>query len=264
MTTEAIWLESMPAVYDRCLGGPLFEPFAAELADRAAGLRPRRVLEIAAGTGVVTRRLRAALPEAAIVATDLNPGMVTAGAERVPGVDWRQADAVDLGIPDASVDLVVCSFGVMFFPDRGAAFAEAARVLAPGGTLLFSSWDVLERSAFPAALATALRETLPDQTPEFLERVPHGYTDPERIAADVTAGGLTVGELTTLRLTGEAPSARSLAEGFCLGTPLRFALELHGDLPRLTEAIAERMTALLGEGPLRGELTAHVVTAHPA
>jgi SAM-dependent methyltransferase len=264
MTTEATWLESMPAVYDRCLGGPLFEPFAAELAARAAGLHPGRVLEVAAGTGVVTRRLRAALPEAAIVATDLNPGMVAAGAARVPDVEWRQADAAALGVPDASVDLVVCSFGVMFFPDRVAGFREAARVLAPGGTLLATTWDVLERSTFPAALARALREALPEQTPEFLERVPHGYADPERVAADATAGGLAVEDVATVRLTGEAPSARSLAEGFCLGTPLRFALELHGALPELTDAIAARMTAFLGAGPLRGDLTAHVVTARPA
>jgi SAM-dependent methyltransferase len=261
MTTEATWLESMPAVYDRCLGGPLFEPFAVELAARAATRQPGRVLEIAAGTGIVTRRLRGALPEAAIVATDLNPGMVAAGSERVPDVEWRAADALDLGVPGGSVDLVACSFGVMFFPDRPAAFAEAARVLAPGGRLLFTTWDVVERSAFPAAAVTALAEVLPDQTPQFIERVPHGYADPELITADVVAGGLVVDVLDTVVLTGEASSARALAEGFCLGTPLRFALELHGSLEELTGAVADRMTALLGEGPVRGDLTAHVVTA---
>jgi SAM-dependent methyltransferase len=263
MTSEATWLDSMPAVYDQRLGPALFEPFAAELAARAAALRPARVLEVAAGTGVVTRRLRAALPDASILATDLNAGMVARGSARVPEVEWRAADAVDLGVPAGSVDLVVCSFGVMFVPDKRAALAEAARALAPGGTLLLTSWDVVERSAFPAALVTALAEVLPDQTPQFLERVPHGYADPDVIAADVAAAGLTVEELVTVTLTGEAPSARSLAEGFCLGTPLRFALELHGSLEELTGAVADRMTALLGEGPVRGDLTAHVVTARP-
>jgi SAM-dependent methyltransferase len=261
MTTEATWFESMPAVYDGCLGGALFEPFAAELAGRAARLAPARVLEVAAGTGIVTRALHAALPRASIVATDLNAGMVAHGAWRVPTVEWRRAEATELGEPDGSVDLVVCSFGVMFFPDRPAAFAEAARVLTPDGALLFTSWDVIGRSAFPAALMAALAEVLPEQTPQFLERVPHGYTDPGRISADVAAGGLTVEELTTVCLTGEAPSARALAEGFCLGTPLRFALELHGSLEELTDGIAERMTVLLGDGPVRGDLTAHVVTA---
>ena len=264
MTTDAAWLDSMPAVYDRCLGGALFEPFAVDLARRAAAASPARVLEVAAGTGVVTRHLRAALPAAEVLATDLNPGMVAAGAERVPDVEWRVADAVDLGVADASVDLVVCSFGVMFFPDKPAAFAEVARVLAPGGRMLFTAWDVVGRSPFPAALVTAVGKVLPEQTPQFIERVPHGYADPATIAADVTAGGLVVEELETVVLTGEAPSARSLAEGFCLGTPLRFALELHGPLGELTDAVGERMTAVLGEGPVRGDLAAHVVTARRA
>ncbi|MGY1744241.1 class I SAM-dependent methyltransferase [Blastococcus sp. SYSU D00695] len=264
MTTEATWLDSMPAVYDRCLGPALFEPYAAELATRAARLHPARVLEVAAGTGRVTRRLREALPEAAITATDLNPGMVAAGAQRVPGVEWRAADALDLGVPAASVDLVVCSFGIMFVPDRPAAAAEAARVLAPGGTLLLSVWDDVRASTFPTALVEALAQVLPDRTPQFIERVPHGYADPARITADLAAGGLAVAELVTVSLTGHASSARDLAEGFCLGTPLRFALELHGPLDELTSAVADRMTALLGEGPLTGGLAAHVVTAHPA
>ncbi len=261
MTTEATWAASMPAVYDERLGPALFDPFAVELAARAAALQPAHVLEVAAGTGVVTRRLRAALPDATVVATDLNPGMVAVGAGRVPGVTWRVADAAELGVPDGSVDLVVCSFGVMFFPDRPAAFAEAARVLAPGGTLLLTVWDAVQRSTFPAALVTALAQVLPGRTPQFIERVPHGYADPARITADVAAGGLAVEELRTVTLTGEASSARSLAEGFCLGTPLRFALELQGSLDELTAAVADRMTALLGEGPVRGDLTAHVVTA---
>ena len=264
MTTEATWLDSMPAVYDRCLGGALFEPFAVHLAGRAAEFHPGRVLEIAAGTGVVTRRLRAALPDADVLATDLNPGMVAAGARHVPEVDWRVADAVDLGVPDGSVDLLVCSFGVMFFPDRVAAFAEASRALAPGGRMLFTAWDAVERSPFPAALVTALGEVLPDRTPQFIERVPHGYADPAAIRADVAAGGLVVEALDAVVLPGEAPSARTLAEGFCLGTPLRFALELQGSLGELTDAVGERMTAVLGEGPVRGDLAAHVVTARRA
>ncbi|WP_029432140.1 class I SAM-dependent methyltransferase [Blastococcus sp. URHD0036] len=264
MTSDATWAGSMPAVYDDCLGPVLFEPFAHELATRAAALRPARVLEVAAGTGVVTRQLRAALPEAAIVATDLNAGMAAEGARRVPDVEWRTADAADLGVPDASVDLVVCSFGAMFFPDRPAAYAEAARALAPGGRLLFTVWDVVDRSTFTAAVVAALAEVLPEQTPQFIERVPHGYADPAVVTTDVVAGGLAVERFDTVVLPAEAPSARSLAEGFCLGTPLRFALELHGPLDELTDAVAARLTERLGEGPLSGELGAHVVTARAA
>jgi SAM-dependent methyltransferase len=264
MDTDARWLDSMPGIYDDRLGPALFAPFAEDMARRVAGLAPGHVLETAAGTGVLTRAVRAAVPGAEIVATDLNGAMVDWAAARTPGVRWQQADAQALPLPDAAVDVVVCQFGVMFFPDRPAAFAEAARVLVPGGTLVFSVWDTIEHCAFAAALVDALAAVLPERTPDFVARVPHGYADPGRITADLAAAGLAPQQVDTVRLTGSAPSARALAEGFCLGTPLRFALADRGPLPQLTGVVAEEMTARLGEGPVTGPLTALVVTARSA
>ena len=142
----------MPEIYDRCLGPALFAPFAKYLADLAASRSPARVLELAAGTGIATAELVRALPEAAITATDLNPAMVSWARERVVGPTWRPADAQQLDLPDRSFDLVLCQFGVMFFPDKPSAFAETARVLAPGATMLFSVWDVLSGSDFASAV----------------------------------------------------------------------------------------------------------------
>lgn len=261
MGADSRWAGSMPDVYDERLGPALFAPFADDLAGRVARLAPARVLELAAGTGIATRAVLAAVPTARVVATDLNEAMVDWAAQRTPGAQWRRADAQELPFPDSSFDVVICQFGVMFFPDRPAAFAEAARVLAPGGTLLFSVWDAVDRSTFPAALVESLAAVLPDRTPDFVVRVPYGYGDEARIAADLAAGGLHPAQVETVRLRGSSPSARALAEGFCLGTPLRFELEERGNLEELTGAVGDRMTARLGEGPLDGELTALVVTA---
>jgi SAM-dependent methyltransferase len=260
MTADATWIEDMPATYDRLLGPALFLPFARELAARAARLAPGRVLEIAAGTGIVTREVCAALPQARVLATDLNAAMAARGAAGVPEADWAVADALALPVADACADLVVCSFGAMFFPDRPAGFAETARVLASGGTALFTIWDVVDRSALPAALHRAVAAVVPDDPPDFVARVPHGYADPERIAADLSAGGLDA-RVETVRLLGETPSVAELAEGFVRGTPLRAALLRRGELGDMVREVATRMTAELGEGPVRGELTAHVVTA---
>jgi len=147
---------SIPEVYDTILVPMVFASYAEDLARRVAARRPGRVLEIAAGTGVLTRALATALPEsAAIIATDLNQPMLDraslVGTCRT--VEWRQADAMALPFGDGSFDAVVCQFGAMFFPDKAHAFAQARRVLAPGGFLLFNVWDRIEENEFAAWLS---------------------------------------------------------------------------------------------------------------
>jgi SAM-dependent methyltransferase len=257
---EARWAAAMPDTYDEPLGPALFAPFARKVAGRAAGPRPRSVLELAAGTGILTAELVARLPGVPVTATDLNGAMVSYGSRQVPAARWRTADAQSLPVPDGAFDLVVCQFGVMVFPDKPAAFAEASRVLAPTGLLLFTVWDTVGSSPFPAALTDALAEVLPDDPPDFVTRIPHGYADPDRIRADLAAAGLT-GDVERVVLRGEAASAGALAEGFCRGTPLLFGLQGRGDVDELTAAVAERMAARLGDGPVSGDLAAFVVTA---
>src|SRR6185503_7079387 len=130
-----VFAGSIPRLYDTYLVPLIFEPYATDLANRLRSRPLSRVLEIAAGTGVVTRALASALPgSVAIVATDLNQAMLdhaaAVGTKRA--VEWRQADAMQMPFGDAMFDAVVCQFGVMFFPDRGKAMAEIRRVLAPG------------------------------------------------------------------------------------------------------------------------------------
>src|SRR5262249_49704927 len=147
--TDKLFIGSMPALYDRHLGPFLFAPYARDVAARAAALAPRRLLETAAGTGIVTRALAQALPETTtITATDLNQAMVdyAAAQTRAPNLTWGQADALALPFADGSFDAVVCQFGVMFFPDKRAGFREALRVLRPGGHFLFSVWDRIEEN----------------------------------------------------------------------------------------------------------------------
>ena len=171
---------SIPQLYDTYLVPLIFEPYAADLAQRLRARSVTRVLEIAAGTGVVTRALASALPASvSIVATDLNQAMLdrAAAVGTARPVEWRQADAMQLPFADGAFDAVVCQFGVMFFPDKAKAFAEARRVLKPGGVFIFNVWDRIEDNEFADVVTTALAPVFPADPPRFLARTPHGYHD---------------------------------------------------------------------------------------
>ena len=184
---------AIPAIYDTHLGPLLFEPFAEDLARRMAGFHGK-LLETAAGTGIATLALARSLgDDAEITATDLNQAMLDHAA-RKPGathIKWLQADAVHLPFADATFDAVVCQFGVMFFPDKVNAFAEARRVLWPEGTFLFSVWDRLEENPLALAVHHAVSEAFPDDPPLFLARTPYGYHDTGRIAEELSKAGFT-------------------------------------------------------------------------
>ncbi|MEO9138118.1 MAG: class I SAM-dependent methyltransferase [Jatrophihabitans sp.] len=261
MHNDASWVETMPATYDRCLGPALFAPWATHLAAAAAQLSPERVLEIAAGTGILTSALVDALPMANIVATDLNPAMVAYATARLPTVACSVADAQALDLPDRSFDVIVCQFGVMFFPRRRAAYAQVARVLATHGTFLFSVWDEVQTSTLAHALVQSLDVVLPGGTPDFVARIPHGYADVGQITTDLAEAGLTAHRVERHVPRGVAASVRDVAYGFCYGTPLRFELEKRGELDSLAAAVGEEMTTRLGEGPVDGELAGYLFSA---
>src|SRR5262245_36584282 len=264
--TDKIFAGSIPKLYETHLVPLIFEPYAADLVARLRSRQLARVLEVAAGTGVVTRALASGLPgETSIVATDLNQAMLdqaaATGTRRV--VEWRQADALQLPFADASFDAVVCQFGVMFFPDKARAYAEARRVLAPGGLFLFNVWDRIEENEFADVVTTALESVFPADPPRFMARTPHGYHDRRAIERDLAAGGYAppprIGELAA---RSRAASPRAPAVAYCQGTPLRNEIEAR-DASRLAEATdvaAEAIARRFGRGAVDGKIQAHVVT----
>src|SRR5690348_4835449 len=233
----------MPEVYERWLAPPVLHPFALDLARRGARLAPRVVREPRPGTGVLTTELLAALPAADVTATDLNAAMVGFGSRQAPGAHWQPADALDLPFGDGQFDLVACQFGVMFFPDKPAAFAQVRRVLAPGGTLLFTTWGDVGMHGFAAALVAGIERAYPEDPPTFVATVPHGYFDLDQVVADLAAGGMGDFSAEVVTLDGDAASAADVAAGFCAGTPLRMEMAARGDLAVGTKVVADEMTA---------------------
>jgi len=264
--TDKVFTGSIPKLYDTYLVPLIFEPYAADLAHRLASRPVTRVLEIAAGTGVVTRALAVALPDkVSIVATDLNQAMLdqasAVGTKRA--VEWRQADAMQLPFPDRTFDAVVCQFGVMFFPDKSKAFLQARRVLRPGGVFIFNVWDRIEENEFADTVTTALASVFPNDPPRFMARTPHGYHDRRAVERDLANGGFSAPpRIDTIAARSRAESARIPAIAYCQGTPLRNEIETR-DASRLGEATdiaAEAIAKRFGSGAIDGKIQAHIVT----
>ena len=262
---DSAFAGSIPQFYERYLVPLIFEPYADDLASRTARRKPSCVLEIAAGTGVVTRRLATLLPAgASIVATDLNQPMLDHAASigTVRPVEWCQADAMQLPFANDSFDGVVCQFGAMFFRDRSHAYAEARRVLRPGGLFVFNVWDRIEENEFADVVTGAMAALFPEDPPKFLARTPHGYHEPGVIAEDLArAGFASPPEITTLTERSRAVSARIAALAYCQGTPLRREIETRGTsrLAEATDIAAAAIEGRFGVGAVDGKIQAHVV-----
>lgn len=263
--TDAVFDGSIPAIYDRCMVPLLFAPYAALVAERAKALKPRDILETAAGTGVVTAALHEALPDAQIVATDLNPPMLDVAASRIRSkkISFQPADAQSLPFPDGGFDLVVCQFGIMFVPDKVQANREARRVLRDGGRYMLVIWDRVERNLATMTAARAVAELFPGDAGRFYDRVPFRYHDPALIEHDLLAAGFTDIEFETAELRSRAPSAEAAAIGLCQGTPMRADIEQHGPdaLERATDSAAQALRQFEGPEGFDAPMSAHVVTA---
>jgi SAM-dependent methyltransferase len=254
-------------MYDRLLVPLIFEPYAQDLSDRAAKLSPARILETAAGTGVLTRAFVERLGDRAeITATDLNLPMLEHAKRQMPQhsrVQWQQADALSLPFENSHFDLVACQFGAMFFPDRVRGFAEARRVLKPGGAFLFNVWDSISENDFADVVTKALGGLYPADPPCFLARTPHGYSDPRSIRRDLTEAGYAQIDIHVVDGVSRAASPRDAAVAYCHGTPLRGEIEARGGLglEQATKLASEALAARFGPGPIEGRIRALVISA---
>lgn len=266
MSTTATFGDAVAAFYEEYMVPLVFEPYAEDLVARLSAQPLGDVLETAAGTGIVTRKLAALRVNAprSIVATDLSQSMLDQ-ARRIcpdPAVRWQQADALSLPFPDASFDHVICEFGAMFFPDRPRAYGEARRVLRPGGRFVFSVWGSVQTNDFAQIAEAAVGALFPSDPPTFISRTPHGYHDFATITADLSKAGFAgPPSFDEVVRPSRAPSAENAARAFVRGTPLRQEIE-ERDASKLDAAVTAAEQALrrrFGDGPIEGKMQAFVV-----
>jgi ubiquinone/menaquinone biosynthesis C-methylase UbiE len=264
---DKLFAGSIPEIYDTYLVPLIFEAFANDLAERVAALHPATILETAAGSGVVTRALASRLStDAHYTVTDLNQPMLDhAASKQEPDsrISWRQADALNLPFDDESFDAVVCQFGVMFYPHRITGYAEAHRVLKPGGTLLFNVWDDIGSNEFANVVTEVAAAVFPDDPPQFLPRTPYGYHKEDLIRRELSQAGFSDVTYETLEEKSSAPSPHHPAIAYCQGTPLRNEIEARDAnlLDDVTDRAAEAIASLYGTGPVTAKIKGHIITA---
>lgn len=266
---DKVFAGSIPEIYDDYLVPLIFEAFAEDMAAKVARSKPDAVLETAAGSGVVTRALAPRLgEECRYVVTDLNRPMLDRAAARQPPdprIVWREADALDLPFDPASFDRVCCQFGAMFFPDRVRGYAEARRVLKPGGQFIFNVWDRIGENVFADIVTAAAADHFPHDPPRFLARTPHGYHDADAIREDVRSAGFSTVDIAVKTVTSRAPSPRHPAVAYCQGTPLRNEIEARdpGALATVTDRAEAAIAEQCGRGEVSGKIQGLVIVATP-
>jgi SAM-dependent methyltransferase len=266
MSNDASFIGSIPEHYDCGLGPVVFIDFAADIARRVSACSPARVLEIAAGTGILTRQLRDLLPAgASLVATDLNPPMLEVARQKFrtdEPVDLRPADATTLPFPDESFDAVVCQFGVMFFPDKDKSYREVHRVLTPGGRYLFNVWDAHRYNQFGRIAHEVPGSFFPAEPPQFY-KVPFSYHQIDPIKESLIHAGFVDISIAILTLEKEIPDATLFARGLIYGNPIIDQIRTRGGVnpDRIVDAVAQRLCLEFGTDPGRMTLQAIIFSA---
>ena len=269
MSSLTAFAGSVPANYDKYLGPLLFEPYALDLVERLKNDNMKKVLEIACGTGRVTRHLLTLIPDGGIlVSTDLNPDMIAEAMTHVKNekLQWQQADALQLPFEAGSFDHVICQFGVMFFPDKAAAFREAYRVLTPGGKYVFSVWDDMIYNPRVFILNKVMDELLKDDAPDFLKKGPYSYFDKDEIRATLKQAGFNEISIDTVYKTTELKNVDDVIIGFVDGSPLSsFLANQPTDLKdKVRQKLREALHAQIEQYGSAMPLKALVIEAHKA
>jgi ubiquinone/menaquinone biosynthesis C-methylase UbiE len=223
MASIALFAGAIPANYDKYLGPILFEPYAVDLIDRLKNDKVEHVLELACGTGRVTKHLVDLIPDdGSLIATDLNPGMHEIAQSKIKNekILWQIADAQDLPFYNGQFDHVICQFGVMFFPDKEKSFKEVHRVLQPGGKYIFNTWESVEKNPRIDTMWKIIYEVFGKESPDFLQKGPHSFYDKNEIEQLLLNAGFKNIRIDTVAKTPKYNQPDDLIKGFADGSPL--------------------------------------------
>lgn len=257
---------NIPRYYDAHLGPIFFEPFSIDVAERIGQLKPQNVLELACGTGRLTRRLAESIPAGAqLVATDINPAMIALASAKLAdaaSITWDVVDAHSLPYPENSFDVVVSQFGAMFYTDKIAAYAETLRALKPGGIFFMLTWDKLENNPVALTAHQTLQHFFPNDPPQFF-KIPFSYYNESQIRGELETSGFGLVHSVLITLKGHGESALSVAKGLLQGTPTYTALMDRDEtlLEPIMDEVSRRLADQFGTANIEAPVQARLFIA---
>ena len=264
MSDTPLFSGNIAANYDKYLGPYLFEPYANDLAERLKNDECKMVLELACGTGRVTKYLLETLSsDGKLVATDINNDMLAVAKSIVDDdrIEWQAVDAQDLPFRDNTFDHVICQYGVMFFPDKLKAFREAYRVLGKGGKYIFNVWGSLEDNPRAGLVRKVLDDVFKEDAPDFLQRGPYSFYKPDLIKEMLQNAGFVSVTVEAVKKEVEYAHADDAANGYLTGTPINSFFQKKDEAvrKRLFQQIREASQQEFGDS-LKAQMLAYVCT----
>ena len=248
-------------VYESCFVPAIFGAWAGPVADAAGIRRGDKALDVGCGTGVLAREaLRRVGQEGQVVGLDLNEGMLAVAARTEPNVEWRQGDAASLPFEDASFDVVVSQFALMYFPDRAASLREIWRTLAPGGRLAIAVWAPIEHARGYQILVEIAARQCGHEAADVLA-APFVLGDRVELATLFDASGISGAEVTLHEGSIRFPSVTEFVRIEVKGSPLAEMVSdeaMQALAAESEDALAEFVVA---SGEIVMPMDAHIVTA---
>jgi len=256
---------SSAAYYDQFFGPLYFEPYALEVIKRIDPASVSIALEIAAGTGRVTRHIRECIPAfARLIASDISEDMMGEAKKKLGhlNIEWLNIDAQELPFNDNSIDLVVCCFGYMFVPEKQKAFAEAYRVLKPGGMFLFTTWDKLEHNAASYTARSIAMEYWEGPLPESYNQAT-SMSDETAIRQLLKDAGFSKTKIETVKLLSTSPSAKEIANGLVEGGGIYSELKKQNPawIPEIKSKVEKELAEKFGAAPMIAPISAVICEA---
>ena len=254
--------------YERYFVPAIFRPWASDLLDLASPQRGERVLDVACGTGIVSRLAAERVSSTGtVVGLDINPAMLEVAASQPTtgaAIEWRQGSADAISFPEGAFDLVLCQQALQFFPDRVTALCEMHRVLTVGGRLALSTWRDIQRSPGYAALADAMERHVGPEPASFI-RLTGSLDSREVLQSELAAAGFHSVAVRSATKNIRFPSPEDFVWQFVQATPLAL-------IPCVNEAhaatrasvirdVAAKLRGYVHEDALEFPIEAHVVSA---